>query len=181
VRRLPVLLLFVACQNPGSTTGGLVVVSDTAMIGAPPECDGEESGGSSEGGSDEGDGDGGEDPGTRFCGAFTSSAACDHTPRMDGDTQIGECHWVTVVPVLPGSCEATVLYETCVYVPISGEACSAPQSCGQVGLGVYGRTGCDGTVEVIVNPPGQSFCAAPTDWPLCWPDDSAPECTCVCT
>lgn len=181
-RPLALLLLLAACQNPGSTTGGLVVVSDTAMIGAPPECDGEESGGTSEEGGSEGEaGAEGEDPGTLFCAAFTSSAACDHTPRMDGDEVIGECHWVTVVPVLPGTCEATVLYETCVHVPISGAACGAAQSCGQVGLGVYGRTGCDGTVEVIVNSPGQAFCAAPTDWPLCWPDDSAPECTCVCS
>lgn len=178
MRRLLAPLLLVACQNPGSTTGGLVVVSDTAMIGAPPECDGD---GEASGGSEDGGGEGGVDPGTEFCAAFTSSAACDNTPRMDGDEVVGECHWVTVVPVLPGTCEATVLYEACVHVPISGAACGAAQSCGQVGLGVYGRTGCDGTVEVIVNPPGQAFCAAPTDWPLCWPDDSAPECTCVCS
>jgi len=189
VRRSLCLLLIAACQNGGGTTGGLVVVSDTAMIGPPPACQGEpdetgdssgESGESDESGAS-GDGERSEDPGTSFCAAFKSSAACDHTPRLDGDVVIGECHWVTVVPVLAGSCEATVLYETCIHVPISGDACATALSCGQVGLGVFGRAGCDGTIEVIVNPPGQAYCASPTDWPLCWPDDSAPECTCVCS
>ena len=183
MRRVLASLLIVACQNPGTTTGGLVVVSDTAMIGAPPECpvDGEDSGETGTGGETEPDEpDEPDDPGTSFCARYTSAAACDLTPRMDGDTVIGECHWVTVIPVLPGTCEATVLYETCVHVPVTGEDCAAPQSCGQVGLGVFGRAGCDGTIEVIVNPPGRSFCATPTDWPLCWGGDEAPECTCVC-
>jgi hypothetical protein len=185
VRRPLALVLLAACQNVGSTTGGLVVVSDTAMIGPPPACleEEDETGGESgESGESEESGDGEEvDLGTSFCAALKSAAACDHTPRLDGDVVIGECHWVTVVPVLAGTCEATVLYETCIHVPISGEACSVAQSCGQVGLGVFGRAGCDGTIEVIVNPPGQAYCAAPTDWPLCWPDDSSPECTCVCS
>jgi hypothetical protein len=120
------------------------------------------------------------DPGASFCAGFTSHAACDGTARMDGDTVVGECRWTTVVPVVPGTCEATQLYETCVHVPLTGGPCEAAGSCGQVGLGVYGREGCDGTVEIIVVPPGEAYCAAPTDWPLCWPDDTAPECTCVC-
>jgi hypothetical protein len=188
VQRLALaLVLVVGCQSNGGGTGGLVVVSDTAMVGPPPECaDGasSETGETGEaGGSESTDGleERAGDPGTAFCAQFASSAACDHTPRMDGDAVVGECHWVTVVPVLPGTCEATTLYETCVHVPVTGEACAAAQSCGQVGLGVFGRAGCDGTVEVLVNPPGQAFCAPPSDWPLCWPDDSAPECSCVCS
>jgi hypothetical protein len=183
---LAALAVLLACQPQGSTTGGLVVVSDTAMIGDPPMC-ADDTGGSSEtgsGGSSGGEsGDGvqaGFDPGTGFCKQFTSAAACDLTPRTEGDDVIGECHWVTVIPVLAGTCEATRLYETCVYVPVTGEPCIAAQSCGQIGLGVFGRTGCDGTIEVIVNPPRDAFCAPPSDWPLCWPDDTASECTCVC-
>lgn len=100
---------------------------------------------------------------------------------MDGGALVGECRWVTVVPVVPGTCEATVLYSTCVHIPYDGRDCEFAQSCGQIGLGVYGRTGCDGTVEVIVVPPGMAFCKAPTDWPLCWPDDTSPECSCICS
>ena len=124
------------------------------------------------------------DPGTSYCAQFTNSATCDGTLRKDGDQVIGECRWWQVVPVVPGGCEATTLYDTCVHVPVKPGSCEAPGSCGQIGLGVYGRTGCDGTVEIIVVPPGQAFCAAPTDWPLCWPRDDAdvaPECTCICS
>lgn len=124
------------------------------------------------------------DPGTSFCAQFTNAATCDGTQRKDGEQVIGECHWQQVVPVVPGTCEATQLYNTCVHVPVSGGPCEAPGSCGQIGLGVYGRTGCDGTIEILVVPPGQAFCASPTDWPLCWPradEDIAPECTCICS
>lgn len=209
MRRLSLLLALTACQArcqaQGGGDGGLVVVSETAQMGPPPACnadtpttgdatdtdsDTDGTGGASEaavgpGGASELSSRTGAsraaDPGTGFCAAFTSHAECDGTPRMDGDTLIGECRWITVVPVVPGTCEATQLYETCVHVPVTGGPCEAPGSCGQIGLGVYGRDGCDGTVEIIVVPPGEAFCAAPTDWPLCWPDDSAPECTCVCT
>ncbi len=124
------------------------------------------------------------DPGTSYCAQFTSAATCDGTLRKDGEQVIGECRWWQVVPVVPGGCEATTLYDTCVHVPVKPGPCEAPGSCGQIGLGVYGRTGCDGTIEIIVVPPGQAFCAAPTDWPLCWPRDDAdlaPECTCICS
>lgn len=186
MRRLLVVIviLFAACQNQAASTGGLVVVTDTANIGPPPEClDDEDTTGGEGTASDTGETRGPveEDPGTVFCGQFKSSAACDHTPRLDGDRIIGECHWVQVVPVLPGTCEGTQLYETCIHTPVTGAPCVTAQSCGQPGLGVYGRTGCDGTIEVIVNPPGLAYCAAPTDWPLCWPDDARPECTCICS
>jgi hypothetical protein len=201
MRRLLCVLALTACQAPGSgNESGLVVVSDTAQMGPPPVCEGGsssdtgdgssggESGAVTEAAFDEGaslssrtGGSRAADPGTSFCAAFTSSAACDGTPRLDGERLIGECRWVTVVPVLPGTCEATQLYNTCVHVPLDGSDCEAAQSCGQIGLGIYGRAGCDGTVEMIVVPPGQAFCAAPTDWPLCWPDDSSPECSCVCS
>jgi hypothetical protein len=124
------------------------------------------------------------DPGTSYCAQFTSAATCDGAVRKDGEQVIGECRWWQVVPVVPGSCDATQLYNTCVHIPIDGGPCEAAGSCGQIGLGVYGRPGCDGTVEIIVVPPGQSFCATPTDWPLCWPHpdaDVAPECTCICS
>ncbi len=202
------MLVLCACQAPGSgTDGGLVVVSDTAQMGPPPACNadtpttGDSTGGST--GGSTGDSTGGstgeaigqdasdlspgpgasraQDPGTAFCGAFDTHAACEGTLRMEGDAVVGECRWTSVVPVIPGTCEATQLYSTCVHVPHGGGDCEAAQSCGQVGLGVYGRTGCDGNVEVIVVSPGQAFCHAPTDWPLCWPDDTAPECTCICS
>lgn len=177
--------LVVACQPQSGGSGGLVVVSDTAMIGSPPMCGDEgetgEAGETGEGATTGASARAGEDPGTVFCAQFTSSATCDRTPRMDGDALVGECRWVTVIPVVPGTCEATTLYETCVHVPATGEPCVAAQSCGQVGLGVFGRVGCDDTIEVIVNPPGQAFCQHPTDWPLCWPNDSAGECSCVCS
>jgi hypothetical protein len=124
------------------------------------------------------------DPGTGFCAQFTSAATCDGTQRKDGETVIGECRWQQVVPVVPGTCEATQLYNTCVHIPVDGGPCEAPGSCGQIGLGVYGRTGCDGTIEILVVPPGKAFCTSPTDWPLCWPKpdgDIAPECTCICS
>lgn len=199
MRRLSLLLALSACQVGGGGDTGLVVVSDTAQMGPPPACndDAPTTGESSETGDTTGDdaeavrreadelsartgGSHAPDPGTAFCAGFTSHAACDGTPRMDGDVVVGECRWTTVVPVIPGTSEATQLYETCVHVPLTGGACEAAGSCGQVGLGVYGREGCDGTVEIIVVPPGAAYCAAPTDWPLCWPDDTAPECTCVC-
>lgn len=207
------MLALAACQAPGGGDGGLVVVSDTAQVGPPPACNAaaattgedsdsasdssEDSGGASDSGALSASPRGGRrdlsartgrvaaaDPGTSFCAQFTSQAACDGTPRMDGEALIGECRWVRVVPVLSGTCDATQLYDTCVHVPVDGRPCEAPGSCGQIGLGVYGRAGCDGTIEVIVVPPGQAFCASPTDWPLCWPRDDgemAPECSCICS
>lgn len=158
------------------------------MVGAPPMC-GDPTGGGSSGGEESGGTSGAAgvteraaaDPGTTFCAQFTSSATCDLTPRMLGEAVIGECHWVTVIPVVPdGTCEATTLYETCIHVPVNGEPCIAAQSCGQVGLGVFGRAGCDDTIEIIVNPPARAYCQPPTDWPLCWPGDAASECSCLC-
>jgi len=202
MRYLACLLVLTACQAPsGSGDGGLVVISDTAQMGPPPACndDPPTTGEASTGGESTGDSTGeaieaadqelsqrpgssrARDPGTVFCAAFDSHAECDGTLRMAGDVVVGECRWLSVVPVVPGTCEATQLYSACVHVPDDGGDCEAAQSCGQVGLGVYGRTGCDGTVEVIVVPPGQAFCHAPTDWPLCWPDETAPECTCICS
>jgi hypothetical protein len=176
-------LALAACQTPAGGGSGLVVLSDTNMVGQPPACEDDPTGTGTDTGTDT-DGEvearAGEDPGTTFCAAFKNEAACDGTPRMDGEVQVGECRWVTVIPVLPGTCEATVLYGACVHVPKDDEACGAALSCGQIGLGVFGRAGCDGTVEIVVNPPSQAFCKPPTDWPLCWPDDSSPECTCVC-
>jgi hypothetical protein len=202
MRRLACVLVFCACQAPGSgTDGGLVVISDTAQMGPPPACNaetpttgddstGDASTGGSAGEAVEADGrplsrgpgaSRAQDPGTAFCGAFDTHAACEGTLRMDGDAVVGECRWISVVPVIPGTCEANQLYSTCVHVPHGAGGCEAAMSCGQVGLGVYGRMGCDGNVEVIVVPPGQALCHAPTDWPLCWPDDTAPECTCICS
>ena len=205
MRRLAWLLLLSACQpQTSSSDGGLVVISDTAQMGPPPACNddppttdddppttGEAStGGESTGEAIEQDdqrlsqrpgGARAQDPGTVFCAAFDNHAECDGTLRMAGEAVVGECRWLSVVPVVPGTCEATQLYSTCVHVPDDGSDCEAAQSCGQVGLGVYGRMGCDGKVEVIVVTPGQAFCHAPTDWPLCWPDETAPECTCICS
>lgn len=210
MHRLPLLLLALsACQAGSTGESGLVVVSDTAQMGPPPACNAETptTGDSTTDTADTDDSttdstgtttaavtpdapahlsprpgpSRAPDPGTAYCAGFTNHAACDGTLRKDGDTVLGECRWTTVVPVIPGTCEATQLYETCVHVPLTGGACEAAGSCGQVGLGVYGREGCDGTVEIIVVPPGEAYCAAPTDWPLCWPDDTAPECTCVCS
>ena len=198
MRRLACVLLLSACQpQTSSSDGGLVVISDTAQMGPPPACndDPPTTGDASTGGESTGEaieqdehrlsqGPGGaraQDPGTAFCAAFDNHAECDGTLRMAGEAVVGECRWLSVVPVVPGTCEATQLYSTCVHVPDDGSDCEAAQSCGQVGLGVYGRMGCDGNVEVIVVTPGQAFCHAPTDWPLCWPDETAPECTCICS
>jgi len=196
------MLALVACQPIGGGDDGLVIVSDTAQVGPPPACnaetpttgeattdDGQASTGSAFGAADtdlslQPAPTAAPDPGTSFCAQFTNAATCDGTQRKDGESVIGECRWQQVVPVVPGTCEATQLYNTCVHVPVGAGPCEAPGSCGQIGLGVYGRTGCDGTIEIIVVPPGQAFCASPTDWPLCWPradEDVAPECTCICS
>lgn len=207
------LLALAACQPQGGSDDGLIVVSDTAQVGPPPACiatpttgDDDTSDGDGTTASTTGDAaldmsprtdpaaptnlssrtgaSAAPDPGTAFCAQFTGQTKCDGALRMAGDTIIGECRWVRVVPVIAGTCEATLLYDTCVHVPVDGGPCEAAQSCGQIGLGVFGREGCDGTIEILVVPPGQALCASPTDWPLCWPlddDDIAPECTCICS
>lgn len=177
---LMLALCLCACKEPtGANTGGLVVVSETSPteFGDPPECDGTDTTGTTGGTSS-------EDPtgqvpedmsGEAFCAALTSAPACDGVEH-DG----GVCRWLDVVPVYPGTCEITQLYRTCVFVPAVA-ACEAPTSCDQIGLGVYGRQGCDGAVELLIVGPSVGLCGPPAGWPLCDGDDPPPECTCACS
>jgi hypothetical protein len=175
-RRLLALGLAVcACKEPtGSNTGGLVVVSETAPteFGDPPACD-DPTGGATTSTTGQVPEDMSE--GAAFCAALGSAPACDGVVH-DG----GVCRWLDVVPVYPGTCEVTRLFRTCVFIPDEAE-CPTPTSCDQIGLGVFGRRGCDGAVELIVAGPSEGLCGAPAGWTLCDGDDPAPECTCACS
>lgn len=170
-----------ACKEPtGANTGGLVVVSETAPteFGDPPACDttGATGGTSAAATSEVTTGQDPEDmSGEPFCAALTSAPACDGVAAPGG-----VCRWLDVVPVYPGTCEVTQLYRTCVFVP-AVDACPTPTSCDQIGLGVYGRRGCDGAVELLVVGPSEGLCGPPAGWPLCDGADPAPECTCACS
>jgi hypothetical protein len=175
-------LCLCACKEPtGANTGGLVVVSETSPteFGDPPACD--DTGGPTTGttGAATTGGTSGQVPedmsGEAFCAALTSAPACDGVAAPGG-----VCRWLDVVPVYPGTCEVTQLFRTCVFVP-AVDACPTPTSCDQIGLGVYGRRGCDGAVELIVVGPSEGLCGPPAGWPLCDGDDPPPECTCACS
>ncbi|HEY8379121.1 MAG TPA: hypothetical protein VIK91_21660 [Nannocystis sp.] len=172
-----------ACKEPtGADTGGLVVVSETAPLeyGDPPACDdtAATTGDPTSGGTTSEDTSGhvSEDmSGEAFCAARTSAPACEGIAAPGG-----VCRWLDVVPVYPGTCDVTRLYRTCVFVP-DVPACDAPTACGQIGLGVYGRRGCDGAVELLVVGPSDGLCGSPAGWPLCDGDDPPPECSCACS
>lgn len=175
-RAAPVLclLLLSACRDPSAGVSGGLVLSDTSTpeYGPPPECDDETGGaGETEAAADEAPA---LAEGTKTCAAIESGPACDGL-EVEG----GTCRWVDVVPVLPGTCDVTSLYRACVFVPAVA-SCVPEAECGQVGLGVYGREGCDGTFEIFMVSSGDGFCGPPADWPLCAGDDPRPECSCAC-
>lgn len=179
-------LVLCACKEPtGANTGGLVVVSDTSPteFGDPPEC-GSDTEGSTGGATDstgaEPTGTSGQVPedmseGEAFCAALTSAPACDGIAHGGG-----VCRWLDVVPVYPGTCDITQLFRTCVFVPDEAQ-CPVPTSCDQIGLGVFGRRGCDGAVELIMAGPSEGLCGTPAGWSLCAGDDPPPECSCACS
>ncbi|MDC0675245.1 hypothetical protein [Nannocystis radixulma] len=175
-------LVLCACKEPtGANTGGLVVVSETSPteFGDPPECGTDGTGGASTGEA-EPTGTSGQvledmSEGEAYCAALTSAPACDGIAHGGG-----VCRWLDVVPVYPGTCDITQLYRTCVFVPDESE-CPVPTSCDQIGLGVFGRRGCDGAVELIMAGPSEGLCGTPAGWGLCAGADAPPECTCACT
>ncbi|MCY0990343.1 hypothetical protein OV203_24600 [Nannocystis sp. ILAH1] len=179
-------LVLCACKEPtGANTSGLVVVSDTSPteFGDPPEC-GSDTEGSTGGATDstgaEPTGTSGQVPedmseGEAFCAAQTSAPACDGIVHGGG-----VCRWLDVVPVYPGTCDITQLFRTCVFVPDEAQ-CPVPTSCDQIGLGVFGRRGCDGAVELIMAGPSEGLCGTPAGWSLCAGDDAPPECSCACS
>lgn len=178
-------LCLCACKEPtGSNTGGLMVVSETSPteFGDPPVCGGGTTGattdmssGTSSPATTEHVPDDMSSAAQAFCAGLTSAPACDGIAHAGG-----VCRWRDVVPVYPGTCEVTQLYRTCVFVPGEDE-CPTPTSCGQIGLGVYGRRGCDDTVELVMVSPSDGLCGIPAGWTLCDGDDPPPECTCTCS